>query len=352
VTLEERVGELAADVRPADAAAAAAAAERLAGLATPPGGLGRLGAVAVRLAAVTGRCPPPVPTVPAVVVAAGDHGVIAQGVSAWPQEVTAAIVAGALAGRAAVSAIARSVGAQVAVLDVGVATPLPDSPGLRRARVRAGTADLSSGPAMTREEAARALLAGAGLAEELVSGGADLLVPGEMGIANTTPAAALVAVFTGRPAAEVTGPGAGADDAALARKTATVAAALARHRPDPADPLGVLAAVGGLEHAALAGVILSGAADGVPVVLDGVSSAAAALVAAALAPAVTGRLIAGHRSAEPGCAAALATLDLDPVLDLGLRLGEGTGGLLAVPLVQAAARALAETALLADVTPT
>jgi nicotinate-nucleotide--dimethylbenzimidazole phosphoribosyltransferase len=202
---------------------------------------------------------------------------------------------------------------------------------------------------MSREEAARAVMAGAGLAEELVeSGGVDLLVTGDMGIGNTTPAACLVSAFTGRPPEETTGRGTGIDDETLELKRAVVGEALRLHAPDPEDPLGVLAAVGGLEHAAVVGVILTGAVYGVPVVLDGVVSNSAALVARALAPNSLGYLIAGHRSAEPGAEISLRSLGLDPLLDLGMRLGEGTGGLLAVPLVQAAARGLREMATLGE----
>jgi len=236
----------------------------------------------------------------------------------------------------------------VTVVDVGVATPLAPHPRVRRANVRPGTADLAAEPAMTREEAARALLAGAKLADELLEAGADLLLTGDMGIANTTPAACLAAAFTGRPAAVVTGRGTGIDDATLQRKIAVVEGALALHTPDPADPLGTLAAVGGLEHAALAGVCLAGAAQRVPVLLDGVSANAAALVACALAPAATGYLVAGHRSTEPAASAALDHLGLDPLLQLDLRLGEGTGALLATPIVRGAAAVLAEMATFDD----
>lgn len=202
---------------------------------------------------------------------------------------------------------------------------------------------------MSREEAARAVLAGAHLAEELVeSGGADLLATGDMGIGNTTAAAALISSFTGRPARETTGRGTGIDDATLALKTRVVEEALELHAPDPKDPLGTLAALGGLEHAALSGVVLAGAALGVPVVLDGVVSNSAALVARALAPDAVGYLFAGHRSAEPGASVALEALGLDPLLDLGMRLGEGTGALLAVPVVGGAARVLSEMATFSD----
>lgn len=340
MSVESRVGELLVDIRPVDADAAEAATRRHARLLKPPGSLGQLERLGIRLAAIAGTCPPPVPARPAVIVAAGDHGVHAQGVTMWPQRVTATMVEAFCAGKAAVNAIAAAVGAQVSVLDVGVVGDVSQHPALRRSWVRAGTADLSAGPALRREEAARALLAGAGLAEELVGAGADLLVTGDMGIANTTASACLVAAFTGRAPGEVTGPGAGADAATVERKTRLVAAALDRHRPHSGDPLGVLAAVGGLEHAALVGVILSGAADAVPVVLDGLCADAAALAATALCPAVVDYVVAGHRSTEPGAHAALRHLGLVATVDLGLHLGEGTGALLAVPILTAAARVL------------
>jgi nicotinate-nucleotide--dimethylbenzimidazole phosphoribosyltransferase len=339
---------LAAQVTSVDEAAIRAAFRRHDVLVKPPGSLGALERLGAQLAGIAGCCPPPVPADPAVVVAAGDHGVHAQGVTPWPQAITAAMVEVFCAGGAAMNAIAETVGARFAVLDVGVAGDVGRHPRLRRARVRDGTADLSEEPAMTQEQAARAVLAGAGLAEELVSAGVDLLVAGDMGIANTTAAACLIAAFTGKDPVAVTGPGAGADAGTLAHKVEVVSRALTLHGLDPADPLGALAAVGGLEHAALVGVLLSGAVDRVPVVLDGVSADAAALAAAALCPNVRGYLIAGHRSTEPGAAVALAHLGLDPVLDLGLRLGEGTGGLLAVPIVAAAARVLTQMTTIAE----
>ena len=348
MAFEDRVKELAGDVIPADDGAAGRARERHLALVKPPGSLGVIEDLGARLAAISGKVPPPVPENAAVVVCAGDHGVLERGVSPWPREVTAAMVANFCGDGAAVNAIAKSVGARVSVLDVGVATDLPRHPRLRTARVRPGTDDLSLGPAMTREEAARALVSGAGTAEELIGSGVDLLVTGDMGIGNTTPAAALVSAFTGRPAAETTGRGTGIDDETLSLKRSVVEEALALHEPDPDDPLGVLAALGGLEHAAISGVILAGAANGVPVVLDGVISNSAALAAQGLAPHSTDYLFAGYLSAEPGAAVALEHLGLRPLLDLGLRLGEGTGGLLAVPLVGAAARVLGEMALLED----
>ena len=349
MAIEDRVRELADEVPPLDEAAAHGALGLQSGLAKPPGSLGRLEDLGPRLAAMAGESPPPIPESPAVVVCAGDHGVLERGVSPWPRAVTAAMVRNFCEGGAAVNAVATTVGARVSVLDVGVATQLERHPLLRTAKVRPGTGDLSAGPAMSPEEAARAVMAGAGLAEELVeSGGVDLLVTGDMGIANTTPAAALISAFTGRPPKETTGRGSGIDDDTLRLKRRVVEEALALHAPETGDPLGVLAAVGGLEHAALVGVILTGAVYGVPVVLDGVVSGSAALVASALAPNSVAYLIAGHRSAEPGARISLEYLGLDPLLDLDMRLGEGTGGLLAVPLVQAAARTLGEMATLEE----
>ena len=344
MTPEDRVFALAGEVAAPDGGCADAAQARHDRLVKPPGSLGRLEELGIQLAAIAGACPPPVCERPAAVVAAGDHGVLAQGVSAWPADVTAAMVGQFCSGRAAVNALAACVGAQVSVLDVGVAVDLPRHPRLRSAKVQPGTADLSVTAALGREAAARAVLAGAGMAEELAAAGVDLLVTGDMGIGNTTPAACLVAAFTGAPAERATGPGAGCDDGALARKAQVVRGALERHRPAPADPLGALAAVGGLEHAALVGLVLGGGRARLPVVLDGVSTVAAALVACAMSPTARGYLIAGHRSTEPGAPLGLERLGLDPLLDLRMRLGEATGGLLAVPLVRAAAAALSRMA--------
>jgi len=344
VSFEDTIKELVASVVPADPEAAAAAAERHDQLTKPKGSLGELEAIGIRLAAMAGRSPAPIPRRPAVVVAAGDHGVLAQGVSPWPKEVTASMVAGFCANHAAVNALAGVVGAEVTVLDVGVASDLPEHPRLRRMKVRLGTGDLSETAAMSREEAAQAVLAGASVAKDLIAGGADLLCPGDMGIGNTTPSACLIAAFAGRSPEEVTGRGTGIDDEAWALKVKVVERALEVHDPDTSDPLGVLAALGGLEHAAIAGVILAGAAARVPVVLDGVNTDAAALVACSLCPNAVGYLIAGHLSVEPGARVALEKLKLKPLVDLGMRLGEGTGALLAVPIVRAAAAALAEMA--------
>ncbi|MFF5084395.1 nicotinate-nucleotide--dimethylbenzimidazole phosphoribosyltransferase [Actinoplanes sp. NPDC000266] len=333
-----------AAVRPADEQAMAAAREHQARLTKPAGSLGALEELSVRLAGLAGVNPPPLPTPATVAVFAGDHGVHAQGVTPWPQEVTAQMVANFVAGGAVVNAFARQAGADVMVVDVGVGIPLHGGATLLDANVRRGTRDMTVEPALTREEALAAVEVGIGVAAALVDNGAKCLLTGDMGIANTTPAAALIAVFTGLAPAEVTGRGTGIDDATLDRKIEVVGRALAAHRPEKSDPLGVLAAVGGLEHAALAGFILGAAAHRVPVIIDGVIAASAALAAAAFAPDAVAAMVAGHRSAEPGATVALAHLGLEPLLDLGMRLGEGSGAVLALPVVSAAVRVLHEVA--------
>ncbi|MCW0213306.1 MAG: nicotinate-nucleotide--dimethylbenzimidazole phosphoribosyltransferase [Pseudonocardia sp.] len=341
--------ETIAAIRPPDAAARAAARDRLDRMTKPRGSLGRVEDLAVDLAGIAGSCPPPVPEPAAVAVFAGDHGVHAQGVTPWPQEVTGQMVANFLAGGAVVNAFARQLGAEVCVVDVGVATDLDPVPGLLPRKVARGTADMTVGPALTREQARQAVEAGIETARDLVAAGNRCLVTGDMGIANTTAAAALICSVTGADPAGATGRGTGIDDETLLRKTDVVRRALDRRRADPsgddpADGLGLLAAFGGLEHAGIAGLILGAAALRVPVVLDGVNAGAAALVASVLAPEAIGYCVAGHRSAEPGHRLAVDHLGLTPLLDLGMRLGEGTGALLALPVVQGAARALADVA--------
>jgi nicotinate-nucleotide--dimethylbenzimidazole phosphoribosyltransferase len=343
----EAVARLASRVRPADEDARAAAVARLAALATPPGALGDLGALAVRLAASTGRVPPPRLHDAVVIVCAGDHGVHARGVSPWPQAVTTAMAATVAGGRAGVSAIAAASGARVAVLDVGMATVADPATGVADANVLRGTRDAAVEDALTRDEAARAVLAGAAAADGAIDTGADLLAVGDLGIANTTTSAVLVGACTGTPAEQVTGRGTGIDDETLARKTEVVAMVLDRVDHD-AGGLELLASVGGAEHAALVGVLLAGAARRVPVVLDGVITDAAALVARRLAPDVVDHLVAGHRSTEPGATIALDALGLAPLLDLELRLGEGSGAALAIPLVRAASRLLRDVATLEE----
>ncbi len=313
-------------------------------LTKPHGSLGFLETLGVQLAAIAGTCPPPVPEPVTVAVFAGDHGVVDAGVTPWPKEVTAQMVANFCGGGAAINVLSRHTGARVVVIDVGIATPVPgDAVGLIRRNVAKGTANLFVEPAMTEAQAREALNVGADIAREAVATGARLLVTGDMGIGNTTPSAALIARFTHTSAREVTGRGTGIDDDMLAVKIRVIETALARLSPD-ASPLSILAEVGGLEIAALAGFIVAGAALRRPIIIDGVIAVAAAVVADAFSPHVRGYLIAGHRSSEPAASAGLAHLGLRPVLDLGLRLGEGSGAALAIPLVQAAANILREMA--------
>ncbi|TCK22885.1 nicotinate-nucleotide--dimethylbenzimidazole phosphoribosyltransferase [Pseudonocardia endophytica] len=332
------------EIVPPSAEARDAARERLDRMTKPRGSLGRVEDLAATLSAIAGACPPPVPEPAAVAVFAGDHGVHAQGVTPWPQEVTAQMVANFTAGGAVVNAFARQLGVEVQVVDVGVAAHLDPVPGLLPRKVAPGTADMTTGPAMTRSQAQHAVEVGIEVARDLVAAGNRCLLTGDMGIANTTAATGLICAFTGADPADVTGRGTGIDDETLAGKTDVVRRALALHHPGPADPLGALAAVGGLEHAGLAGLVLGAAALRVPVLLDGVSAGAAAIVAAGLAPNAVGYCIAGHRSVEPGSALASSFLGLEPLLDMEMRLGEGTGALLALPLLHGAARALADVA--------
>ncbi|MFH8256717.1 nicotinate-nucleotide--dimethylbenzimidazole phosphoribosyltransferase [Streptomyces roseolus] len=336
--------ETVAAIRPLDAKALGEAWERQKRMTKPAGALGMLEIISAQLCGLSRACPPPIPEPAAVAIFAGDHGVHAQGVTPWPQEVTGQMVANFLGGGAVCNAFANQVGAEVCVIDVGVASELPATPGLLPRKVRAGSGDFTTGLAMTREETIAAIEVGIETARDLVAAGNKALLTGEMGIANTTASAALISVFTGVDPAEVTGRGTGINDETHARKVDVVRRALDLHTPDPKDPIGVLSQIGGLEHAALVGFILGAASLRTPVILDGVSTGAAALVARAIAPESLAACIAGHRSAEPGHVAALNKLGLRPLVDLDLRLGEGTGALLALPLVQSAARAMHEVA--------
>ncbi|MFE5911502.1 nicotinate-nucleotide--dimethylbenzimidazole phosphoribosyltransferase [Streptomyces wedmorensis] len=336
--------ETVANIRPLDAKALGEAWERQKRMTKPAGALGMLEIISAQLSGLSRICPPPIPEPAAVAIFAGDHGVHAQGVTPWPQEVTGQMVANFLGGGAVCNAFANQVGAEVCVIDVGVASELPATPGLLPRKVRPGTGDFTTGLAMTREEVLAAIEVGIETARDLVAAGNKAILTGEMGIANTTASAALISVYTGVDAAEVTGRGTGINDETHARKVDVVRRALDLHKPDPADPIGALSAIGGLEHAALVGLILGAASLRTPVILDGVSTGAAALVARAIAPESLAACIAGHRSAEPGHVAALNKLGLRPLVDLDLRLGEGTGALLALPLVQSAARAMHEVA--------
>jgi nicotinate-nucleotide--dimethylbenzimidazole phosphoribosyltransferase len=335
-----------ARIAPPDPAVARETQALLDGKTKPRGSLGRLEELACRIAAARGN---PVPELPvkAVVVMAGDHGVAAEGVSAFPQEVTWQMVANFVRGGAGINVLARQAGAEVVVADLGVKQPV-DLPGVRALRVGAGTANLAREPAMTRAQAVAALEAGIGIAEELSGRGVTLLATGEMGIANTTPAAALTAHFTGASPEEVTGRGTGVDDAGLARKVEVIRRALALHSRAASDPLDALARLGGFEIAGLAGLVLGAAACRVPVLVDGFISSAAALAAVRLAPAAKGYLLAAHRSVERGHARVLEALDARPLLELELRLGEGTGAALAMHLAEASIRILREMATFAS----
>ncbi|WP_238010285.1 nicotinate-nucleotide--dimethylbenzimidazole phosphoribosyltransferase [Dactylosporangium sp. AC04546] len=336
------LNETLAAIGPLDDEAIAAARALQARLTKPAGSLGSLETLAVRLAGLAGACPPPIPQPAALAIFAGDHGVHEQGVTPWPQEVTAQMVANFVAGGAVVNAFARQAGVDVTVVDVGVKATLEPSAGLLDRKIRPGTRDLSVEPAMTRDEVLRALVTGMEVADDLLNGGAHALLTGDMGIANTTPSAALIAAFTHADPAAVTGLGTGIDSETHARKVAVVTSAVVGLHAE--DPIDILAAVGGLEHAALTGYILRGAARRVPVILDGVIAASAAVAAHAMAPASVSAMVAGHRSAEPGATAALSYLELEPLVDLGLRLGEGTGAVLALPIVASAVRVLHEVA--------
>lgn len=345
---QTRIQEICEAIKPVAEDARGAAEQRQGELTKPPGSLGQLEALGIQLAAIAGTCPPPKPVHPVVTLFAGDHGICAQGVSPWPQEVTFQMAANIAAGGAAISVLAKQFGARLLVTDVGVLADTSELPGVLDRKVRPGTADLSLEPAMSRDEAIQALLIGYQTAKEALAEGDDCLIVGEMGIGNTSPAAALISVFCEVPVATVVGHGAGADDDMKTTKAAVLKRALELHGCQPSDPLGTLAAVGGLEIAAMTGAILAAAQARKPVLVDGVIASAATLTAVALAPNVAGYLVAGHAGAEPGIAATQAKLQLIPLVDLQLRLGEGSGAMLAFPLVQAAAAILAEMATFAE----
>jgi nicotinate-nucleotide--dimethylbenzimidazole phosphoribosyltransferase len=338
-----RVLDALASVGPLDAEAMAAASDHLDRLTKPPGSLGRLEELVVWLAGVTGSVEAPVDR-PVVVVAAADHGVaLAHRVSAYPSDVTAQMVANFLAGGAAISALAGLADADLVVLDAGVASPIPSSqpkPRTRfiRAAVARGTRDFTVEPAMTGDEVDRALEAGFRAADDEIERGANVVALGDMGIGNTTAASAIVAGLTARPVREVTGRGTGLDDAGWEHKVAVIEGALEVNRRGSREPLEVLATVGGLEIAALVGMIAAAAARRVPVVLDGFITSASALIACELNPTLAPRLLAAHRSVEPGHSIVLERLGLRPLLDLDMRLGEGTGAALALVMLTAAAR--------------
>jgi nicotinate-nucleotide--dimethylbenzimidazole phosphoribosyltransferase len=343
----KRLSDVTSRIAPLDMAAMAAARERQDSLTKPQGSLGRLEELSITLAGITGTSRPHVPR-KAVIVLAADHGVARAGVSAYPQEVTAQMVQNFLAGGAAINVLARRAGARVVVADLGVAADIPPHSAIVCKKIGYGTRNLADGPAMTLEEAVVAITAGIEIVDAEVDRGLDLVATGDMGIGNTTASSAIVAAITGRAVADVTGRGTGVDDDGWRRKVATIEHALEVNRPDPTDPLDVLAKVGGYEIAGLVGVILGAAARRLPVIVDGFIAGAAALVASELCPRVRDYLIAGHTSVEIGHRLLLERLELVPLLNLNLRLGEGTGAVMAMHLVDDAVAVLDEMATFAQ----
>jgi nicotinate-nucleotide--dimethylbenzimidazole phosphoribosyltransferase len=345
--LSDLLTKTIANIKPLDKTAMLKAVERQDSLTKPAGSLGRLEAVSVQIAGIQGK---PLPQIKnkAVIVMAADHGVVAQGISAFPQEVTSQMVLNFLHGGAAINVISRQAGARVIIVDMGVAGKLEANPALLSRRVVAGTKDMSKGPAMTLLQAQQAVEAGIEIVNAECKKGLDLVATGDMGIGNTTASSAICAIMAGKNAAEVTGRGTGLDDKQLQNKIRVINEAIALNKPDAAKALEVLAKVGGFEIGGLAGVILGAAANRVPVVIDGFISGAAALIAAGICPQSRDYMIAGHCSVEPGHKIMLQHLGLKPLLDLEMRLGEGTGAALAMMLVETSVHILAEMATFAE----
>lgn len=338
---------LLTEIGPLNDAAMQAARARQGTLTKPPGSLGRLEEISIQVAGITGQHLPKIRD-KVIVVMAGDHGVVAEGVSAYSQAVTAQMVRNFLNGGAAINVLARHVGARVVVVDMGMAADLPPRPGLIVKKIAPGTANMALGPAMTRNQAIQAVEAGAKVVAREIRRGLDLLAPGDMGIGNTTPSAAIAAALTGCPPAEVVGRGTGVDDLGLKRKLKAVERALEVNSPNPVDALDVLSKVGGFEIAGITGAILAAAAHRRPVVVDGFISTAAAMLAVTLQPRVREYLFAGHCSQELGHGRMMEWLGLKPILDLQMRLGEGTGAALATCLIEAACKILVEMATFAE----
>lgn len=337
------LNEVIAGIKPIDADAMWKAAERQEQLTKPPGSLGRLEELSIRLAGIIGTERPSIRR-KTIIVAAGDHGVTAQNVTGYPPEVTSQMVLNFLAGGAAINVIAKTTSVDLVIVDAGVGAPLPPHPDLRVVGKGQPAKDISRGPAMSRKDSEHAVMAGVQLAIEAADGGADILGTGDMGIGNTTPSSAITSAITGRQPRETTGRGTGRTDDELERKIAVVHRALAVSKPDPTDGLDVLSKVGGYEIGILTGVVLGGAYARRPVVLDGFISGAAALIAHTLCLTVDDYLIAAHESAESGHRVVLEHLGLRPLLNLDMRLGEGSGAALAMPLIEAAAACLSDMA--------
>ncbi|TEU13964.1 MAG: nicotinate-nucleotide--dimethylbenzimidazole phosphoribosyltransferase [Anaerolineales bacterium] len=341
--MEQRLHEVIGRIQPLDSLAQSQARARQAALTKPAGSLGRLEALSIQIAGITGQALPEIEH-KVVVTMAADHGVAAEGVSAFPQEVTRQMVSNFLRGGAAINGLGRHTGTRIVVGDLGAAADIAPHPNLLDRKVAPGTGNIARGPAMSRDQAIQALLSGVAVVEEELTKGLDIVGTGDMGIANTTPSAAIAVALMGIAAAEMVGRGTGLDDAGLLRKVKVVETAIAVNRPDAGDPLDVLAKVGGFEIGGLAGVMLGAAAHRRPVVVDGFISTAAAMIAVGLAPRLRQYLIAAHCSQEKGHRIMLDWLGLEPLLDLGMRLGEGTGAVLGIFLVEAACKILAQMA--------
>ena len=347
MTTSPLIDETIAQIEPLDQEAMAAARARQDTLTKPPGSLGRLEELSVLLAGIYGQ---PVPRIrrKTVILAAADHGVVAEGVSAYPQNVTPQMVTNFLMGGAAINVLARHAGASIVILDAGVALDLAPHPALRSVKVGRGTANMAVGPAMTRRQAVQSIEVGIDAAQEQIAEGADLIACGDMGIGNTTPASAITAVITGADPEVTTGRGTGLEDAALSHKVGVVRRSIEVNHPDSTDGLDILAKVGGFEIGVLAGVMLATAAARRPVLVDGFISGASALVAWTMTPKARDYFIASHQSVEPGHRVALDAMGMSPLLDMHMRLGEGTGAALAMHIVEAAAKCLDEMATFAD----
>jgi len=327
-----------------DSALLALGGQRLDSLTKPSGSLGRLEEFAKRIVAITGNPMPPLFRRKAIFVFAGDHGVVDEGVSLFPKEVTVQMVHNFLGGGAGINVLARHAGADVVVVDMGVDQDFEDDPGLIRKKVVRGTKNMRKGPAMTRGEAGQTIDVGIALAREYADKGYRLFGTGDMGIGNTTPSSAIASVMTGAPPADVTGKGTGISDDSLIRKVTVIEDAIALNSPDPNDPLDVLAKVGGAEIGGIAGLILGAASLGIPVVVDGLISTAGAIIAWAMEPAAADYMFAAHNSVEKGHRVMLEKMGLEPILDMGLRLGEGTGAALAITLIEAGLKVYREMA--------
>lgn len=329
-------------IKPLDESSMKKAQKRQANLTKPPGSLGYLEQISIRLAGIKGKIPTSVGK-KVVILCAADHGVVEEGVSAYPQEVTSQMLLNFVAGKAAINVLARQVGAEVLLVDVGVKNQVKE-PSIISSRVKAGTDNIAKGPAMSRQEAIKSIEAGMEVAERAIKNGAGIIATGDMGIGNTTPSTAIISVLTETPPHLITGQGTGLNHQNREKKKRVIEKAIEVNRPDKNDPIDVLAKVGGLEIGALTGVMLACAANRIPAVVDGLISSAAALLAVKMAPLAREYLFPSHLSEEPGHQTALKKLGLEPYLLLKMRLGEGTGAVLGVFIIEAALRILNEMA--------